>query len=87
MMSICAIDPHGIAWTTSRVTTCSDCILQCHCKHLMFLCVCPMDITPLYSESATCHILALGLIWGPMKHYMAKQRADLDILEKVSENR
>ena len=44
MTFICAIDPHGTAWTTSGVTTCSDCILQCHCKHLMFLCVCPIDI-------------------------------------------
>ena len=37
MMFICAIDPHGTAWTTSGVATCSDCIEQCHCKHLMFL--------------------------------------------------
>ena len=37
MMSICAIDPHGTAWTTSRVTACNDCILQYRCKYLIFL--------------------------------------------------
>jgi len=57
MMSICAIDPHGTAWTTWTVTTsCNNCIQQCHCKHLMFLCVPHGHCSSIFLKCTVPHI-------------------------------
>ena len=55
------------------------------CTHLPPFCVSLSNSEAPAFLSAPCHIPALGLTWGPMKHYTAKARK-ADILGKVTKN-